>query len=178
MKKCGYLVMIMLCAFATVSCGDKKDEDVDVKWAQLNQEAFYDISANKEYKELKSQSNAGSIYYKVLKEGNGTERIYYNTKVKCYFTGSFVVTYESDKISIEAGEVFDSVEPPYQNAVEFSANGGAVDGFATALQNMRVGDRWEVWMNSNMGYGSTDYSKIPAYSTLKFEIEIVSIVEE
>lgn len=182
MKKCVYLIMIMLCAFAAASCNDNKDEeDVDVEWARLNQEAFYNISTNKEYKALKSQSNAGSIYYKVLKEGTGTERIYYNTKVKCYYTGSYVVTYNSDKINdITAGDAFDSHEPPYQNAVEFSASDvGMRDGFGTALQNMRVGDRWEIWISSNMGYGSTgNGSTIPPYTTLKFEVEVVSIVEE
>ncbi len=179
MKKFWYLAMIMLCALVATSCNkDDEDEDVDVEWAKLNQEAFFNISANSGYKALKSQSNAGSIYYKVLKEGDGTERIYYNSKVKCYYTGSFVVTYKSDKIDIKAGDVFDSAEPPYKNAVDFSVN-TVVDGFSTALQNMRVGDRWEIWMNSNMGYGSTSSgSGIPAYSTLKFEVEVVSIVEE
>lgn len=177
MKKFWYLAMIMLCALVATSCGDDDDDEVDVEWAKLNQEAFYDISANSAYKALKSQSNAGSIYYKVLKEGDGTDRIFYNSKVKCYYTGSYVVTYESDKISVEAGDVFDSFEPPYQNAKDLTV-GTLVDGFSTALQNMRVGDRWEIWMNSNMGYGSSGSNSIPGYTTLKFEVEVVSIVEE
>jgi FKBP-type peptidyl-prolyl cis-trans isomerase len=164
-----------------MSCSEKDDEeDVDVEWARLNQEAFFNISANSEYKALKSQSNAGSIYYKVLKEGEGTEQIYFNSKVKCYYTGSFVVTYNSDKINnIKAGQVFDSVEPPYKNAAEFTVSNN-VDGFTTALQNMHVGDRWEIWVSSNMGYGSTGGGNgvIPPYTTLKFEVEVVSIVEE
>ncbi|MDF9830935.1 FKBP-type peptidyl-prolyl cis-trans isomerase [Parabacteroides sp. PF5-6] len=177
MKKFWYLAMIMLCAMVATSCGDDDDEEVDVEWAKLNQEAFFTISANKEYKALKSQSNAGSIYYKVLKEGTGTERIYYNSTVKCYYTGSYVVTYKSDKINVKAGDVFDSAEPPYQNAVDFPVK-SVVDGFSTALQNMHVGDRWEIWMNSNMGYGSSSSSSgIPAYTTLKFEVEVVEIVE-
>lgn len=180
MKKFWYLAMIVLCTCMATSCNEDDDdnEDVDVEWAKLNQEAYYNISANKAYKALKSQSNAGSIYYKVLKEGTGTQQIYYNSKVKCYYTGSYVVTYKSDKINIKEGDVFDSAEPPYMNAVDFSVN-TVVDGFSTALQYMHVGDRWEIWIPSNMGYGSSSSSSgIPAYSTLKFELEVVEIVEE
>jgi len=33
-----------------------------------------------------------------------------------------------------------------------------VDGFATALQNMHPGDRWEIWIPQQMGYGSAGRS--------------------
>lgn len=178
MKKIWYVALVVICAMMATSCDDDDDDDVtvDPKWAQLNQDAFFNISTNKEYKEYKSASNAGSIYVKVLKEGEGTEPIYYNSKVKCYYTGSFVVTYESDEIDITAGDKFDYAEPPYKNPVEFNVN-GVVDGFTTALMYMHVGDRWEVWIPTQMGYGSAGSGSIPPYSTLKFEIEVVEIVE-
>lgn len=183
MKKIWYVAFLALCAMMATSCGDDDKDDglnVDSKWAELNQEAFFNISTNKEYKEYKSQSNGGSIYVKVLKEGEGTDRIYYNSKVKCYYTGSFVVTYESNEINIDAGDIFDSAEPPYKNPVEFTVS-GVVDGFTTALMNMYVGDRWEVWVPTQLGYGSSGNSRgavtIPPYTTLKFEVEVVEITE-
>lgn len=51
-----------------------------------------------------------------------------------------------------------------------------VDGFATALQNMHPGDRWEIWIPQQMGYGSAGRSAsgsviIKPYTTLIFDLE-------
>ena len=54
---------------------------------------------------------------------------------------------------------------------------GVVDGFSTALQHMKVGDKWEVWMPWRLAYGVTGKGNIPGYTTLVFEIELVEIVE-
>ena len=48
------------------------------------------------------------------------------------------------------------------------------DGFSTALQNMRIGDRWLVYMPYELGYGTTDYGVIPAYSTLVFDMALAA----
>jgi len=42
---------------------------------------------------------------------------------------------------------------------------------------MEVGDKWEVWIPWQLGYGSSASGTIPAYTTLVFEIELISIVE-
>jgi peptidylprolyl isomerase/FKBP-type peptidyl-prolyl cis-trans isomerase FklB len=51
-----------------------------------------------------------------------------------------------------------------------------IDGFSTALQHMEVGDKWEVWIPWQLGYGAIGQREIKAYSTLVFEIELVDIV--
>ncbi len=53
--------------------------------------------------------------------------------------------------------------------------GGNVDGFDTALQYMHVKDRWEVYIPYALGYGATEKTSIPAYSTLKFDITLLVI---
>lgn len=53
---------------------------------------------------------------------------------------------------------------------------GLIDGFATALQYMHVGDRWEVLIPYQLGYNSTERSSIPAYSVLVFDITLHSFV--
>lgn len=45
-----------------------------------------------------------------------------------------------------------------------------IDGMTTVLMNMHVGDYWEVYIPYYLGYGSSAYSSIPAYSTLVFDI--------
>lgn len=60
------------------------------------------------------------------------------------------------------------------NPATFTINGGLVDGFATAMQNMHIGDKWRVYIPYQLGYGKKGAKTIPAYSTLIFEIILVS----
>ena len=50
-----------------------------------------------------------------------------------------------------------------------------IDGWQTALQQMHIGDDWDVYVPYQLGYGTTQNSKssIPAYSTLIFRIVLV-----
>ena len=50
--------------------------------------------------------------------------------------------------------------------------GSTVDGFATALQHMRIGDRWLVYIPWQLGYGEVAKDAIPAYSTLVFDLQL------
>lgn len=169
MKRIWQFALLIVCALAVTACNDDDDKvKVDEVWKEKNRVAFVEISGNKEYKEIKSASNGGSIYYKVIKEGNGTEQIYYTDQVKVYYTGWLI---DAEKPT----DFFDKAEPPYQPAATFKVS-GLTEGFATALQWMKEGDRWEVWVPYQLGYGENGNSSIPGYSTLKFEIEVVEIV--
>ena len=50
---------------------------------------------------------------------------------------------------------------------------GTIAGFGTALQYMHCGDRWMVYIPETLGYGSTAQNKIPAYSTIMFDVTLV-----
>ena len=50
-----------------------------------------------------------------------------------------------------------------------------IEGWVIALQQMCVGDKWEVYIPSELGYGKYSQPGIPAYSTLIFEIELTGI---
>ena len=63
-----------------------------------------------------------------------------------------------------------------------------IDGFATALQYMHPGDRWEIWIPQALGYGSagsasrqqsdgTYSTEIKPYTTLIYEIEVTRVTE-
>lgn len=53
---------------------------------------------------------------------------------------------------------------------------GVIDGFSTALQHMKEGDIWEIWVPWELGYGSSGSGSIPGYTTLVFEIELMEIM--
>ena len=50
-----------------------------------------------------------------------------------------------------------------------------IEGWQLALQEMRVGDRWIIYIPYNFGYGNRASAPIPAFSTLIFEVELLGI---
>lgn len=51
-----------------------------------------------------------------------------------------------------------------------------IPGWITALRQMRPGDKWEVYIPTEMGYGKFSKPGIPGGSTLIFEIELLSVM--
>ena len=56
--------------------------------------------------------------------------------------------------------------------------GSVISGWTVALQHMVEGDKYEIWIPQQLAYGASDNGDIPAYSTLIFEIELVSVDEQ
>ena len=54
---------------------------------------------------------------------------------------------------------------------------GLVDGFKTALQYMKEGDHWMIYIPYKLGYNTTAQGTIPAYSTLQFEVHFAKWYE-
>lgn len=50
-----------------------------------------------------------------------------------------------------------------------------IPGWIMALQQMRIGDKWEIYLSAEMGYGRFAQPGIPGGSTLIFEIELLQI---
>lgn len=50
-----------------------------------------------------------------------------------------------------------------------------VEGWIVALQHMRVGDRWEIYVPAEMGYGDYSQPGIPGGSTLIFKLTLVGV---
>ena len=75
------------------------------------------------------------------------------------------------------GKVFDesytgTLNPATNAPVEFSLN-DVIEGWSTALMHMGKGDIWRVYIPANLGYGNSNKTDIPAYSTLIFDINLV-----
>lgn len=50
-----------------------------------------------------------------------------------------------------------------------------VPGWTEALQLMRPGDTWEVWLPAKLAYGEQDKGDIPPNSVLDFKIELIDV---
>ena len=50
-----------------------------------------------------------------------------------------------------------------------------IDGLSLLMQQMHIGDRWEVYIPAELGYGKFSQPGIPGGSTLIFDIELLAI---
>ena len=73
------------------------------------------------------------------------------------------------------GTVFDSSVERGQPAT-FPVN-AVIRGWVEALQLMNVGDKFELYIPYDLAYGSRSTGKIPAYSMLIFEVELLEIIK-
>ena len=97
----------------------------------------------------------------VITEGNG-KKPSATDRVKCHYEGTLI-----------DGTLFDSSIKRGQPAV-FSVN-QVIKGWTEALTMMPIGSKWELYIPQELAYGSLDKGTIPPFSTLIFEVELLSI---
>jgi FKBP-type peptidyl-prolyl cis-trans isomerase FklB len=101
------------------------------------------------------------LQYKVIKQGNGPKPTA-SDKVKVNYIGKLI-----------DGKVFDSSVARKQPAT-FPVT-GVIKGWSEVLQLMPVGSKWEVFVPQELAYGADSQDPIPPFSTLVFEVELLSI---
>jgi FKBP-type peptidyl-prolyl cis-trans isomerase FklB len=101
------------------------------------------------------------LEYKVMKEGTGP------------------VPKESDTVTVNyRGTLIDGTQFDSSYArgrpetIDVSA---AIDGWKEALQHMKVGSEWELFVPTDLAYGQEEMGRIPPNSTLIFELELLGI---
>jgi FKBP-type peptidyl-prolyl cis-trans isomerase FklB len=126
-----------------------------------NQKAGEDFLAQNKKKEGVVTMPSG-LQYKVLKDGTGkTPKA--TDKVTVNYKGTLIDGKEFDS-SYKAGK-----------PVVFQVN-KVIPGWTEALQMMKVGSKWEVFIPSNLAYGLRGSGPmIGPNSTLIFEIDLISI---
>ncbi|MCM2370015.1 FKBP-type peptidyl-prolyl cis-trans isomerase [Aporhodopirellula aestuarii] len=106
---------------------------------------------------------AQGIQYKVINEGEGGSPSPQDT-VRVHYTGK-----------LTNGEVFDSSVARGKPA-EFPVN-GVIQGWQLALQKMKVGSKWMLYIPPNMAYGERGSgSAIGPNEVLIFEVELLEIL--
>lgn len=123
--------------------------------------------ANKEWLEEKAKEEGvmalpGGIYYKVITVGKNDG---------CHPTPRSIVTAHYTGWTIN-GKKFDSSLGGTPVAFRLS---DLISGWVIAIQHMCVGDKWQVYIPAEQGYGKFAQPGIPAYSTLIFDIELFGI---
>lgn len=106
-------------------------------------------------------TTASGLQYEVLASGGGPSPKPTDT-VTAHYHGTLI-----------DGTVFDSSlerDAPFETKVN-----GVIQGWQEALQLMGVGDKWKVYIPSELAYGEREVGVIGPHETLIFEMELLSI---
>ena len=103
------------------------------------------------------------LQYKVITEGTG-EIPTSKDKVRTHYRGTLINGTQFDSS-------YGSKEPS-----EFPVT-GVIPGWTEALQLMKTGSKWQLYIPAELAYGERPRSTIPPNSTLIFEIELLEIVK-
>jgi len=103
------------------------------------------------------------LQYEILTEGNGKQPKA-TDQVKCHYEGTLI-----------DGTLFDSSIKRGQPAI-FGVS-QVIQGWVEALQLMKEGSKWRLFIPSELGYGAQGAGEmIPPHSTLIFEVELIQVL--
>ena len=181
--------MMVVALFAMTSCSED-DNTVEeyADWVNVNDKYFDELTAKVQgmtgdtWKRVRTWSkneaaataNSDFILMEKLDSDPAAADEYpqYTDSVKVHYQGRLIPSPTYPK-----GYLFDSsysgtFDPLIASPTKFAIS-GVVDGFSTALLNMRRGDYYRVYIPYQLGYGTSASSSIPGGSTLIFEIRMV-----
>lgn len=179
--------MLCMALAGMTSCSETEEEGFDAGAWKTQNETYFD--------KLMAEAKADPTNYKVIKavslpdekEGSNADYIIAKVIYAAPVTEGDRCPMQTDSVSVHYrgqlidGTTFDSswnggydlqkMQPTKFTLASTSGN-GLVEGFSTALQNMHAGDRWMVYMPSQLGYGTTTSKSIPANSVLIFDLTL------
>lgn len=127
------------------------------EYIDKNRQWLAEKAAEKDVKSLDK-----GIYYKAIKHGNPKGRQpNRGSVVSVHYTGKTI-----------NGKTFDSSRGGVAPAFRLRE---LIPGWIIALQQMHVGDRWEVYIPAEQAYGKFSQPGIPGSSTLIFDIELIGV---
>jgi FKBP-type peptidyl-prolyl cis-trans isomerase FklB len=150
---------------------DKTLEAYQKEWiqrrtAQMNEQGEKNKAAGEKFlaenkKKEGVKTTASGLQYKVLKEGTGPSP---------KETDTVMVNYRGTLVD---GTEFDS-STRHGGPATFTVN-GVINGWVEALQMMKAGSKYQIFVPANLAYGDKPHSKdIGANATLIFELELIS----
>ncbi len=144
------LILISFLGF-TVSCRNEEKKELELLQLYLDEH------------NIATDPKESGLYYIETYAGDGEQPVY----------GDYVtIDYEGRLIN---GEIFDS---SYERGTTFSftvGSGNIIRGMNEGIRYMKNGGSATLIIPSSLGYGSEATQKVPAYSTLIFDIVLLGI---
>lgn len=136
-----------------------KEKALEAKYADYKKKNEDFLAQNKTKEGVKVTPSG--LQYKILKEGKGAVPAD-TSRVKVHYKGTLIDGTQFDSS-------YDRKEP-----TTFRAN-QVIKGWTEALTMMPVGSKWELYIPQELAYGAREAGKVKPFSTLVFQIELLSI---
>jgi FKBP-type peptidyl-prolyl cis-trans isomerase FkpA/FKBP-type peptidyl-prolyl cis-trans isomerase FklB len=120
------------------------------------------LAANKDKEGVKVTDSG--LQYKIIEEGTGKSPKA-TDRVKVHYAGTLIDGTEFDS-SIKRG-----------TPATFGVN-GVIKGWTEALQMMKEGGKWKLFIPADLAYGPMDRPSIPGNSVLIFDVELLEVIKE
>ena len=187
MKELKLLLWALVALLAFSSCDENTEEGEYDNWkerniqfvdsianvARTNADGSWKVFLTTGLDTARVWPNEYYVYCKVISQGEGYTHPAFTDTIEINYNGRLIPSKNNPE-----GYLFDCsyegvFDPQFDVPVSLPLN-ETVAGFYTAVQHMCAGDTWKLYIPYELGYGDTDRSYIPAYSTLIFDINLVS----
>lgn len=123
------------------------------------QDGLVFMTENKKKKTVKALTSG--LQYEVIKSGAGkTPKS--TDKIRAHYHGTLV-----------DGTVFDSTQNDQPIEIDVQ---GAIPGWTEALQLMKAGDKWRLYVPPELAYGAEGFGPVPPNAVLIFELELIDVL--
>ena len=117
------------------------------------------LAENKKKKTIKTLTSG--LQYEVIKAGAGKTPRTTDT-IRAHYHGTLI-----------DGTVFDTTQNDQPVEIEVTS---AIAGWTEALQMMKTGDKWRLFVPSELAYGEEGFGPVPPNAVLIFDLELLEIV--
>ena len=161
--------MLSLIVLSIVSCNTNDPANIYAQWKSDNEKYLINMKDSVGYIRDTVPTNIGNLYYyhKIITAGVTEGSPAYTDHATVNYRGSFIT-----------GEVFDSTfkgnNPDSTSTPATFYLNQIIMGWTDNLMKMKKGERRIVILPQELCYGTSGFRSIPPYSTLRFDIQLIS----
>lgn len=172
--KSSKLILLSVSVFLVFITSCKSDEPSAelLKWKADNETYFANMKDSASFKlfNIPAIRGGGSFYYKIKAQGDSLSGSpAYSDIVKVNYRGKLVDGYIFDSSFKGIDPRIDSTAKP----ITYNAN-GFIPGWTENLMQMKTGEIRTIVLPQELSYGISGQGIIPPYSTLVFDVQLIS----
>lgn len=173
-SKTAKALILCIVALTTMACNNSYNDYLKqiIEWKKINESYFANMKDSSNYTifEIAQDKGGGIFYYQILQQGdiNAASPLLTNEVVVNY-KGSLINNIIFDKTYNTTLPTADEAKP-----ATFTVN-QLIEGWRENLMQMKPGEIRRIVLPAYLGYGTRDLGIIKPYSTLRFDIQLVSV---
>ncbi|NDP21807.1 MAG: hypothetical protein GZ091_12120 [Paludibacter sp.] len=172
--KSSKLILLSVSVFLIflTSCNSDEPSAELLKWKSDNETYFANMKDSADYSSynIPAVRGGGNFYYKIKAQGDSLSGSpAYNDIVKVNYRGKLMDGFIFDSSFKGSDPRIDSTAKP----LTYYAN-GFIAGWTENLMQMKAGEIRTIVLPQELGYGIKGQGIIPSYSTLVFDVQLIS----